>query len=101
MWRIAYWIFTESEAGSTHGTFVTIYKNVRYQVTDDCNTNRKLLCLMQKALIIEKLHITRKCEILKKCLFIYLLIYSYIYCLFKDAISRTEFIASNDRIITK
>jgi hypothetical protein len=101
MWGIAYWIVTEGEARSAHGTFVTIYKTVRYQVSDKYNTKGKLLCVKHRVLIIEKLHIISSCETLKKYLFTYLLIYSYIYCLLKDAISRTEFIASNDRIITK
>jgi len=101
MWGIAYWIVTVGEARSAHGTFVTIYKTVSYQVSDKYNTKGKLLCVKHRVPIIEKLHIISSCETLKKYLFIYLLIYSYIYCLLKDAISSTEFIASNDRIITK
>lgn len=78
---IACWIFTECEAGSTHDTFVTIYRNVIYQVSVDCKSNGKLLCLMHKALIIEKLHIISKCEIVNKHLFIYLSIHIFIACL--------------------
>jgi len=80
MWGIADWIFTEGEAGSTHGTFLTIYKNVRYQISEDCNTDGKLLCVMHKALTIEKLHIISN---------VYLFTHSYIYCLFNDAVSNS------------